>query len=272
MRVDIAFFILYYLSRIQLLPIKDDRGRFRSFPFMTTGIVVLNVIIFIGVNIVLALAVSTEAWIASVSPFLLLPVDIGERAGLGALSLITSAFLHADLMHLLGNMFILFFFGRKLEDVLGPIKFGVFYIVCIFVSGTVYVVGEIALPITQGTNPALGASGALIGIVTAYIFLYHDQRIRTVIFGFLPIPETYYFIPFLAWPRLPAWVFVMVRVVQDILGAWLAQTIQYEYGVEFPVYVAWFVHLGGVLAGLTCLYLFLPAEIIHYRRQVDEDV
>jgi membrane associated rhomboid family serine protease len=272
MGMNIAFFLLYYLSRVQLLPIKDDRGRFRSFPFMTTGIVFLNVLVFIGVNIVLALAVGAEAWNALVSPFLLLPADIGKGMGLGALSLITSAFLHADLMHLLGNMFLLFFFGRKLEDVLGPFKFGVFYLVCIFVSGTVHVVGEIALPITQGARPALGASGAIMGIVTAYIFLYHDQRIRTVIFGFLPIPETYYFVPFLAWPRLPAWVFIIVNVTQDILGAWLAQTVEREYGIEFPVYIAWFVHLGGVLAGLTCLYLFLPAEIIHYRRQIGEDV
>jgi membrane associated rhomboid family serine protease len=175
--------------------------------------------------------------------------------------MITSAFLHSSWMHLIGNMLILFFFSRKLEDVLGPLKFGLFYLTCVFVSSTGSVVAELALPASQGTIPSLGASGAVMGVVAAYLFLYPTQRIRTLpLIGIIPIPLL---IP------MPAWAFILYTVAHDIVGGLLEQELQ-MYG--YTTLVGWFAHLGGVIAGLTCLYLFLPAEIIHYRRQVGEEV
>jgi hypothetical protein len=163
-------------------------------------------------------------------------------------------------MHLIGNMLILFFFSRKLEDVLGPLKFGLLYLTCVFVSSIGSVVAELALPTTQGTIPSLGASGAVMGVVAAYLFLYPTQRIRTLpLIGIIPIP---FLIP------MPAWVFILYTVAHDIVGGLLEQEIQ-AYG--YTTLVGWFAHLGGVIAGLTCLYLFLPAEIIHYRRQIGEE-
>jgi membrane associated rhomboid family serine protease len=175
--------------------------------------------------------------------------------------MVTSAFLHSSWMHLIGNMLIFFFFARKLEDVLGPLKFGVFYLTCVFVSGVGSVVAEATLPTTQGMVPSLGASGAVMGVVAAYLFLYPTQRIRTLpLIGVIPIPYL---------PRVPAWVFILYSVAHDIVGALLEQQVQ-AYG--YTTLVGWFAHLGGVIAGLTCLYLYLPAEIIHYRRQVGEEV
>jgi membrane associated rhomboid family serine protease len=100
-----------------------------------------------------------------------------------------------------------------------------------------------------------------MGVVAAYLFLYPTQRIRTLpLFGIIPIP---YLIP------MPAWVFILYTVAHDIVGGMLEQELQ-AYG--YTTLVGWFAHLGGVIAGLTCLYLFLPAEIIHYRRQIGEEV
>ena len=261
MDIIFLFWLLQILSLVFLLPIKDDRGRFRSFPVMTIGIVLLNTLVHVFVYYVLPGFVDENTQMAILLQMLLVPIDIINREGLGALSMITSAFLHSSWMHLIGNMLILFFFSRKLEDVLGPLKFGLFYLTCVFVSSTGSVVAELALPTTQGTIPSLGASGAVMGVVAAYLFLYPTQRIRTLpLIGIIPIPLL---IP------MPAWVFILYTVGHDIVGGLLEQELQ-TYG--YTTLVGWFAHLGGVIAGLTCLYLFLPAEIIHYRRQVGEEV
>ena len=101
-----------------------------------------------------------------------------------------------------------------------------------------------------------------MGIVGAYLFLYHGDRIRTlVVLGILPIPFTM---------RMPAWVFILYTVIGDILNGLLEQELQ-AIGFAYAA-VDMFAHLGGVIAGLTCLYFYLPAEIVHYRRQIGEEV
>jgi len=256
-------FLILVLDRLMslflLLPLKDDRGRHRSFPYMTFGILMTNTIIYAVIHTLLPrLPGDPEALFNLTRQMMLVPADVINGEGLGALSMITSAFLHADWMHLAGNMFFLYFFGRKLEDVLGPTKFGLFYLTCVFVSSTVSVIGRIALPVTQGLIPGLGASGAVMGVMAAYLFLYQDQRIRTLvmIFGFIPLPFT---LP------IPAWVFILYTVVGDFTRGWLQQQFQ-EYGYIYSL-VGSFAHLGGLMAGLTCLYFFLPRELLHYRHR-----
>jgi len=245
------------LSLVFLLPIKDDRGRYRSFPYVTVGLVLLNTIVHVLVYYVLPLG--EDAWSkgGQMWQMMLVPADVLAGEGLGALSMITAAFLHASWSHLIGNMLIFFFFARKLEDVLGPVKFALFYLVCVFVAGIGSVLGWTALPVTQGRTPSLGASGAIMGIVAAYLFLYHEQRILTLILlGIIPIPL-----------RMPAWVFILYTMTRDILGGWLEQEFQ-AYGYLYSL-VDSFAHLGGIIAGLTCLFLFLPSGMLHYRHRSD---
>lgn len=260
----------YLLSVVFLLPIKDDRGRHRSFPFMTVGLVVLNTAAFVAVFILLGLEIGDpETWLL---PLLFTPADVVGGQGLGAVSVITSTFLHADWDHLVYNMLFLVFFGRKLEDVLGPAKFGLFYLVCAFVSALGSMVQEFfRLPVTQGMIPGLGASGAIMGVVAAYLFLYPGQRIRAWPTAFwtrlanlplsIPIPIP---IPL----SLPVWVFILHMVLKDLVRGWLQMKAQ-ELGVVYSL-VGSFAHLGGIIAGLTCLYFFLPSEILHYRHRVGE--
>jgi len=249
----------YLLSWVFLLPVKDDRSRHRSFPYMTAGLVILNTAIHVSFYYWLPQQIGDEeVWLALRMQLMSLPTSILAGEGLGALSLITSAFLHANWSHLIGNMLFLIFFARKLEDLLGPIKFGLFYLVCIFVSGVGSVLGEAALPFTQGTIPSLGASGAVMGVMGAYLFLYPEQRIRTLVMVFIPIPFVL---------RMPAWVFILYTVLGDILRGWLQQ----EFETMEMIYnlVGSFAHVGGVIAGLTCLYFFLPTEMLHYRHRVE---
>ena len=98
-----------------------------------------------------------------------------------------------------------------------------------------------------------------MGIVAAYLFLYHDQRIHTlVMLTIIPIPFTL---------RMPAWVFILYTVTRDILGGWLEQRFQAQ-GYLYS-FVDSFAHLGGVIAGLACLYFFLPAEMLYYRHRAE---
>jgi len=253
-----AFFLLVldsFLSLVFLLPLKDYRGPYRTFPYMTLGLVLLNTAVHVLVYYVLPLG--EDAWSQGglMWQMMLVPADVLNGEGLGSLSMITAAFLHGSWSHLIGNMFILWFFGRRLEDVLGPTKFGLFYLACVFVSGTGSVLGRAALPLTQGVIPGLGASGAIMGVVAAYLFLYHGQRILTLILlGVIPIPL-----------RIPAWVFILYTVTRDILSGWLEQEFQ-AIGHIYS-FVDSFAHLGGVIAGLICVYFFLPRELLYYRHR-----
>jgi membrane associated rhomboid family serine protease len=190
---------------------------------------------------------------------LIVPAVVLEGGGLGALSMISASFLHADVLHLVGNMLLLFFFGRKVEDVLGPAKFALFYLACVFVSSIGSVVGRAALPLS-GELPSLGASGAVMGVMAGYLFLYHEQRIRTwITLTVLPIPFTL---------RIPVWAFMLYVVSRDILRGLLQQQFG-EYGYVYS-FVDSFAHLGGVIAGITCIYFFLPRELLHYRYRHEE--
>ncbi len=243
------------LSSILLLPLKDSRSN-KSFPLMTLILVGVNVGVHVYVTYLLPTQVSTTQADVFVINLTLIPALVMNGGGHGALSMITAGFLHADWLHLGGNMFFLLFFGRKVEDLLGPIKFGLLYFICLFVSGIGSVVGEVTLPLTKGILPNLGASGAIMGVVGAYLFLYHGERIRTLllVFGLLPIP-------FL--PRVRVWVFIAYQIVLDVLNGLIEEQAQ-QFGYLYS-FVNSFAHLSGIVAGMICIYLFLPSEMLHYR-------
>jgi len=247
----------FVLSLVMLFPVKDERGRYRTFPYMTVTLIIFNVAIHVLFVWLLPTRLGQPATEALQESLMHLPTAILEGEGLGALTLISSAFLHANWSHLLGNMFFLFFFGRKLEDVLGPMKMVLFYLVCALVSGVVSVVGNAALPYTQGEIPSLGASGAVMGLLGAYLFLYHEQQIHLiVVLGLLPIPAT---------TRMPVWGFMVYTISRDFVRGWLERIFEAQ-GYIYSM-IGFFAHLGGVMAGLICIYFFLPAAMLHYRHR-----
>jgi membrane associated rhomboid family serine protease len=137
------------------------------------------------------------------------------------LSLLTSLFLHANLAHLFGNMWIFWIFGNNIEDHLGHIRFLLFYLVTGLIATATFVAAN---PLS--TVPLIGASGAIAGVMGAYLVLFPTTRIVSIV-------PPLFFLPF----RVPAWVF---------LGLWLATQFVISSDAGF---VAWEAHVGGFIAG-----------------------
>lgn len=142
-------------------------------------------------------------------------------------TLFTSMFLHGGFMHLAGNMLYLWIFGDNIEGALGHIRFIIFYLSCGLVAAFSQIISA-----PDSTIPMIGASGAVSGVLGAYLIFYPRAKIRT--FVFLGI-----FITFL---RLPAIL---------LLGVWiLGQIISASISNPGSPGVAWFAHLGGFFAGM----------------------
>ncbi len=249
----------WLLSLVLLLPISDSRKQQRL-PIVTLILIGINTGIFIYRTYLLPLQVGQPGADMWEWYQLLTPAFVIKGYGNPGWTMISSAFLHGSWDHLLGNMFFLMFFGRKVEDLLGPVKFLLLYFACIYISQLGSIVGEIALPVWQGAIPSLGASGAIMGVVGAYLFRYYEERIRTlpIIWYEIPIPFIFYL------PRFPVWVFILYTIFKDVLNGWLVEQFQ-AVGRNYS-FVNSFAHLSGILGGMLCIYLFLPATMLHLKR------
>lgn len=150
----------------------------------------------------------------------------------------TSMFLHGGWMHLLGNMLYLWVFGKNVEDAMGHIRFLLFYLAC----GVVAVLAQ-ALPEPDSTIPMIGASGAISGLLGAYLLLYPHARVLVV----LPIGFYLHTMRIAAYWVLGLWF--GMQVVSTLL------TDSSEGGVAFGA------HIGGFLAGMVLVALFKRRDV-----------
>jgi membrane associated rhomboid family serine protease len=244
--------LLIILELVLPIPLKDDRGKNRGFPVATATLVAINVL----VQIILMWALARDGADAEqlFKTYGIVPQDVLARHGLGALSLVTAGFIHAGWLHLIGNMFILWFFGRKVEDLIGPVSFFLFFLLCLFGAGIASTLGRHALSEIEAGVPSIGASGAVSGVMAAYLFLYTGEHITTLI---IPIPWLF---------RLPAWVYISYNFVHDLLLGLLTEEVVRENGFS-PFGTDVFAHVGGLIVGLIFIYLYLPAEaLLDYRQ------
>jgi len=144
------------------------------------------------------------------------------------LTFITSMFMHGSLLHLLGNIWFLWIFGNDMEDHLGRTRFLIFYLLCGFAASISHIVFNM-----DSTQPMLGASGAISGIMGAYLILYPHARIRTLVFVFI----------FITFMNVPAFIFLII---------WFAFQFLYA-GAQSGI--AWLAHVGGFIAGLILIKL-----------------
>lgn len=220
-----------------MLPIKDNIPT-RTFPFLTILLIVLNVIIFIY-EITLP-PYLLEKFIHSYG---LLPVDI---LSLRFDKVITSMFLHGGFAHLFGNMLFLWIFGNNVEDAFGRIRFILFYLLSGF--GAALLQSIVSIASGNLFIPMIGASGAISGILAAYIKLYPHAKVLTVI-------PPFFFMAFV----IPAWFFI---------GYWFL--IQVMFAMVTPPGiggVAWYAHIGGFITGwfLTdIIYKPKKIKVVHY--------
>lgn len=216
-----------------MIPIKDLTPR-RSVPIITILLIVANFVVFFY-----EISLPPRAGDAFVMSYAMVPVKIQYAlAGThhvtllqAAASLFTCMFLHGGWMHIIGNMWFLWIFGGNVEDRLGSIGYLLTYLVCGIGSS----VSE--LMFTWGSHiPSLGASGAISGVLGAYIVFFPSSRILTL------VPFIIFFIA-----RIPAFIFI---------GLWFL--IQFLSGVgslggsasSATGGVAWWAHVGGFLLGL----------------------
>ena len=219
-----------------LLPLKDDNPS-SSFPLVTIGIILANVLIFFH-QITLDFAANqrfvfqwgaipyqiTHGKVLHVVPSIPLPLTI-----------FSSMFLHGGFLHLFGNMLYLWIFGNNIEDTLGHFRFFLFYLVCGLLAALVQIISDPNLKV-----PMVGASGAIAGILGAYVLLFPGARILTLFFFFI----------FVKLIRIPALI---------ILGFWFFIQLLSVGGANVSN-VAFFAHIGGFLGGLILVKVFQPRQ------------
>jgi len=216
-----------------LLPLKDDNPT-SSFPFVTIALILANGLIFFH-QIRLDFAESqrfifqwgaipyqiTHGEVLHVAPWIPLP-----------LTLFSSMFLHGGFLHLFGNMLYLWIFGNNIEDTLGHFRFFLFYLVCGLFAAAVQIFSAPDL-----TVPMIGASGAIAGILGAYLLLFPGARVLTLFFIFV----------FIRLIRIPAIIILGLWFFIQLLGVGTATSN-----------VAFFAHIGGFIAGLILVKPFQP--------------
>jgi membrane associated rhomboid family serine protease len=206
------------------LPLHDDTPlRIIRFQYVTLAIIALNVAIFL-----LGGAFTTEVVQGNLaSGFGLVPDQLlSGRTSANMpepFTLVTYLFLHGGWMHLIGNMLFLWVFADNVEDVYGYVGFAIFYLLCGIVGGLLHV-----FMAPHSLSPLIGASGAVSGVLAAYLVLYPRARVWILMFIAIPVP-------------LPAiWV----------LGGWFLIQV-YSLAAAMPGdEVAWWAHIGGFVTGI----------------------
>lgn len=221
-----------------MIPFKDDNPT-RTFPAVTIGLIVLNTIIFLW-TITTTQRLQDVAFFYGAIPHNLLSFQKTQPIH-PVMTLFTSMFLHGGFFHLIGNMLYLWIFGNNIEDVLGHFRFLIFYILSGIIAAYSHAVTE-----ANSLIPMIGASGAVSGILGAYLLLFPHARVHTLIFfGF-----------FVQVVRIPAIIVIGIWFIIQIINGILSKGIINQGGV------AWFAHIGGFLFGLLTIRLWIPKRRI----------
>jgi membrane associated rhomboid family serine protease len=217
-----------------MLPINDaEPNRYIRIPYMTLTLIVVNTVILVWEL--------NQPWYVLgfvIDVFGSTPSLLWAREGAGVISTITSMFLHGDPFHLFGNMLFLWVFGRRVEDACGPVRFLMFYLLA---GASADLITALILP--REDIPGIGASGAIFGVMGAYLLLFPHGHIRTLYFLYL-IPT---------WPRIRAFWFIFYYLAIQIVPAMNTYLQGIRYGVGY------WAHLGGFFACFA-IFLFLRPE------------
>ena len=242
-----------------VFPLYDDNSDRLTTPIVNYAIIAINILVFVflqqlGSNDQFTYSFSTVPLeilrgqdIVTASRILEHPIT-GQRVvvpGLGPtpvsvyLTLFTSMFMHGGIAHIAGNMLFLWIFGDNIEDRLGHIKYAIFYLVCGVLASLAHVFTTSLFATDQSSLlvPSLGASGAISGVLGAYILLHPKRRVTVILFRFLT--------------EVPAYV---------AIGIWFAFQLISGLGMfgggSQSGGVAYAAHVGGFLAGLILIKLF----------------
>jgi len=216
-----------------MIPLRDTTPT-RNYPVVTTAIIGINVVVYF-IQRLQGAEINQFIYIYGLVPARYSLPQIADYFTIEqqVLSLVSFMFLHGGFWHILGNMWFLYIFGDNVEDRLGPIRYALFYLLCGIASGLSHLILNL-----HSNSPTIGASGAIAGVMGAYIILHPRSKILTLI----PI----IFIPFFI--NIPAFVF---------LGFWFLWQFINAAGSQGAVSgIAWWAHIGGFIFGMLFLKLF----------------
>jgi membrane associated rhomboid family serine protease len=265
--------ILYIILATFLSPLPvNDIGsvRYHTIPWMTVALIVVNSVLFltllaphvyeqrVGMRNAAIQAYVNEVWTYGFRESV-----VRNGTGFGAWTTFTSMFMHADLWHLFSNMIFLWTFGRRLEDACGHWRYLLFYLF----AGMVGNLGFALLHPAIEDLPGIGASGAISGVMGAYLLLFPGARIVNLwgLGSILRVPVALFRIVFLKhdvpvwrWTvTLPAWLLLIWYAIRNTIPSLAIITRE----VHVTGGVSYLAHLAGFLAGLT-IFLFVRKDLL----------
>jgi len=228
-----------------VFPIGDEPNGRRLTPAVNTTLIAINVVIFLY-QLTLPDTLAARSLGAFILRWGAIPNEISHGQDLFAL--VTSMFLHGGWLHIAGNMLFLWVFGDNVEDAMGHIRYLLFYLVCGIVAGLAQVVVD-----PTSLTPLVGASGAISGVLGAYIVLFPRGKIRTLVFlGY-----------FVTVVMIPAWIQIGLWILLQFFNGFASLGVRTE---ETGGGVAYFAHIGGFLAGAVLIWLFRDRDAVARQR------
>jgi membrane associated rhomboid family serine protease len=225
------------------IPLHDANSlKYIKLQYVTLSLIVINVVVYLLMSVsgdsAQAAAIGLGYIPAIVHDLAVLPVDFYVVPP--DFTYVTYAFLHADIFHLGGNMLFLWVFGDNVEDALGHIRFLIFYILCAAAGAFLH---GVIVPFSEA--PLIGASGAIAGIVSAYLLLHPRVKVWVLAFGRIPlrIPAIY---PLVLW--------VLTQFGMLVFG-----------GSE---QISWPAHVGGIIAGALLIVIMKRRSVPLFDRAI----
>jgi membrane associated rhomboid family serine protease len=224
-----------------VIPIGDENAGTRIRPYVNWTLIALCVVVFLYEN-----TLSPRELEAFFMQYGAVPANISELRNLS--SILTSMFLHGGWWHLIGNMLFLFVFGDNIEDAMGHISYLLFYLL----TGIAAALAQVFLDPTS-TIPMVGASGAISGVLGAYIVLFPHGNVRALVF----------FGYFGQVVLVPAWVMLGLWFVLQLVSGVASLGVASDVGG-----VAFWAHVGGFVAGAVLVWLFRDQEAVAHQNAI----
>jgi membrane associated rhomboid family serine protease len=220
-----------------MIPLYDTALR-RRMPLVTWLLIVANIAVFIY-----EVGFSPAALERFIRTWGLVPAQLFSQPQVEWVTIVTSMFLHGGWLHILSNMWVLFIFGDNVEERMGGLSYLLFYLL----SGVAAALLQSFL-LPSSSEPMIGASGAIAGVLGAYLILFPHARVASL------VPILFIFTVI----QVPATLFLLFWFVSQLFSGWLA------IGGAAGSGVAWWAHVGGFLFGILSVFLFARRRIYHY--------
>ncbi len=231
-----------------MFPIRDSIPRVHT-PYAVYGIIALNVLAYLYQQSLVPAELIRVLHVYGVVPARYAFPEWAAQMGYpayGQLAFLTHQFMHGSWAHLLMNMWSLWIFADNIEDVMGPVRFVLFYLCCGLVAMLTHMLSD-----TTATVPIVGASGAIAGVMGAYFLLYPHAKVTTLI-PIIIIPLFF---------DLPAVLYLGIWFGMQVLSGLSSMA-----GMESGASIAWWAHAGGFMAGILLLPLFRRKGHCYYCR------